>query len=190
MNLMKNSIVIVIMITFSYVFIVIGPAYVLIFDSKYVIPTGNILPFVDPDDLRGYLTHMILQAICCMVGFSSMISSEVTMCMINNTCTVMTDLLVFNITNFSDNLRQGVFSHQNKAEFRKLQDLDAYFDQVNDIHYWKFFLQPIMTTGCVSLAIFAKLKVHIFTYSELPITPNYSMKFKIDFFSRINRMIG
>lgn len=75
----------------------------------------------------------------------------------------MANIVCLNIRKFSDHMRQGTFSYENKVEFRnilvQLQDLEAYIRELNDIFYWKFFLQPILTTGCVSLAIFAQLVV-------------------------------
>lgn len=163
-KLITHTIVSIICVFATYVVKVIGPMYVLVVRGEYAIPTGVIVPFVDPDTLRGYIINMAIQSTVTGIAFISIICVEIMSSMIINTFTAMADLVCFNMQEFSDNLRPSSFSYRNELEFRnilvQLQDLEAYFGELNEIYYWKFFLQPILTTGCVSLAVFAQLVVN------------------------------
>lgn len=166
----------------------VGPLYVLIFRGELAVPTGVILPFFEPDDLQGFTINMIIQFVIGFIGFIAVLCIEVASSLIFNTFTVMADMVCFNMRTFSDRIRQGAFSHENEMELRniivQLEDLEEYFKVLNDIYYWKFFLQPILTTGCVSLAIFAQLVVsRIYSGAKYKL-----MSAKID--SIRNRTIG
>lgn len=121
------------------------------------------MPFVDATTGRGILINIFVQSIPTAGAVVAMISIEVVSCIIENTCVMMTDMICFNLDKFSDGLRQGCFALRNIQELRniflQLQDLEAYVGAINDVYYWKLFIQPIMTTGCVALAIFAQMQV-------------------------------
>lgn len=163
MKLIKHTIVTLIFIGLSFVLVIVGPVYVLIVHGEYAIPTGVIVPFVQPDDLHGFIINILVQTSVSVVGLVAIFSIEIASCMINNTYTVMTESICFNLRKFDENLRQGMFSYEQKMELRnllvQLQDLESYFKGINDIFYWRLLTQPILTTACVSLAIFAQLTV-------------------------------
>lgn len=149
--------------SFSLSLSLIGPIYVLVFYGEYAIPTGHVMPFVEADTLRGYIINMIAQMFVGACALISVLTIEIAGCVINNTYKTMANIVCYNMRKFSDHLRHGTFSYANEVEFRnilvQLQDLEAYIRELNKLFYWKFFLQPILTTGCVSLAIFAQLMV-------------------------------
>lgn len=162
-KLIPYSILVVFLMIVSFSLILIGPIYAHIANGDYASPTGVILPFIDPHTEHGYAINLIIQFASASVTLLGIVCIEVGNCLINDTYKLMAHLVRFNVRKFSDNLRQGTFSYQNKIEFRnilvQLQDLEFYLAELNDIYYWKFFLQPILTTGCVSLSVFAQTVV-------------------------------
>lgn len=162
-QLLNQTFIIVTLVVFSLSLSLIGPMYVLVFYGEYAIPTGHVMPFVEADTLRGYIINMIAQMFVGACAFISVLTIEIAGCVINNTYKTMANIVCYNMRKFSDHLRHGTFSYANEVEFRnilvQLQDLEAYIRELNKLFYWKFFLQPILTTGCVSLAIFAQLMV-------------------------------
>lgn len=163
MKLIKISISTTIFVGFSFSLILIGPIYVFVAHGEYGNPTGVIMPYVNPDTGRGFAVNLTIQFGVAAFASIGLISTEILSCMINNTYTVMTDMLCFNMRGFSDGLHPVTFSDQSKIAMRnifvQLQDLEAYLNAVNGIYYWKFFLQPPLTTGCVALGIFSQMIV-------------------------------
>lgn len=162
-KVITDSLLTTVFVIFSFFLVIIGPAYVFVVHGEYVVPTGVILPFVDPNTGRGYAINIIIQFGTAIAALLGLVSIEGMSSMINNAYTVMADILCFNMRKFSDDLGHGTFSNENRAELRnifvQLQDLEVYLDELNQIYYWKFFLQPMLTTICVALAIFAQLHV-------------------------------
>lgn len=162
-KLTYQLIVTVILVTTSFSFALIGPIYAYIVDGTHALPTGVILPFVDPETGRGFAINLTIQLAVSSFGLVAIICLEILTCIINLTYCTMADMVCFNMRKFSDGLRQGTFSYQNKLELRnvfvQLQDLEAFLEEWNDLYYWRFFVQPAMTTLCVSLAIFAQMVV-------------------------------
>lgn len=163
MKLIKISISTTIFVAFSFSLILIGPIYVFVSNGEYANPTGVIMPFVNPDSGRGFAINLSIQFAVASIASVGLISTEILSCMINNTYAVMTDMVCFNMSEFSDGLLQPAFSEQSKMALRniivQLQDLEAYLNAVKRIYYWKFFLQPPLTTGCVALGIFSQMIV-------------------------------
>lgn len=59
---------------------------------------------------------------------------------------------------------------QHKMELKV--DFESYLREMNDIYYWKFLLQPILTTGCVSLALFSQFSTtYLYKYMSSPEFP-------------------
>lgn len=168
----KSTIFEITFVLTSFTFIIVGPIYVFIFKGEYVIPTGVILPFIDPDSPRGFLLNVGIQMSVIFVGVLAITGIEGTTCMIVNNFEAMADLTCFSMKQFSERLRHGKFDYADKMEFRdilvRLQDLEAYFAELKELYYWRFFLQPMITTGCVSLAIFAQYTVNLLKYTILP----------------------
>lgn len=165
MKMITHPILTTLILTASVGLIMVGQAYAYIVDGVYALPTGLIVPFVDPNTDRGFAINLIVQSATAFTVSLSIIATEAIACIINNTFIVMADMVCFNMRKFSDNLRQKSFTHQNKMELRnifvQLQDMEAYLEELNRVYYWKFFLQPILTTGCVSLGIFSQIVVGV-----------------------------
>lgn len=87
--------------------------------------------------------NIAIQAVVSVVAFIGVIAIENVSCLNNNTYTVMTDMVCFNMRKFSRGLRPERFTYENKMELRnifvQLQDLEAYLNELNDHYYWKFF---------------------------------------------------
>lgn len=150
-------------ISLSLGLMVIGPMYAFLIHGEYATATGVILPFIDPDSVKGYACNVAIQLITALAGLVGLIATEMASSIVNNTYTMLADLVCFNMVTFSDGLNVRAFEFRHKMELRnifvQLQDLEVYLDEVNDIYYWKFFLQPILTTGCVALGILAEMLV-------------------------------
>lgn len=147
----------------SFLFVIAGSVYAYVVHGEYSIPSGAFVPFVNPNTGRGFIANILIQCGSTMTALVGMVAIEMGSSIIINTYSVMSDMICFNMRKFSDGLRQGTFTYQNKMELRnifvQLQDLEAYLDEVNDIYYWKFLVQPSLTTGCVALGIFAQFHV-------------------------------
>lgn len=163
--LIIESIFTVLFVAFSLSLSIAGPIYAYVFKGIYATPTGVIIPGVDPETPRGFAVNVAVQFTCTFVGCIGMICVEMVACVINNTYTVMADVVCYHLRKLSDNLLPGTFSYQNKAEIRnvfmQLQDVESYLKKFYNIYYWKLFTQPILTTGCVSLGIFSQMMVSI-----------------------------
>lgn len=163
LKLVTSSLMTAVVILVSVSFALVGPLYAFVAYGEYSIPSGTIMPFVDAATGRGVLINLFVQSITTVGAVVALICSEIAACVLNNTYMVMADLICFNLDKFSDGLRQGHFSLRNAQEllniFLQLQDLETYVSEVNNIYYWKLFTQPLMTTGCVALAVFAQLQV-------------------------------
>lgn len=163
LKLLKVVIVDLSVVLLSFSFILIGPAYAFTFHGAYNLISRGVVPFTDLDTFNGFIINLIVQGAAGLVALAGTIAIEIVNCLIINACTVMTDLACCSMQKFSAGLVAGTFSEQNKAELRdifvRLQDLENYIHEFNDMYYWKLFLQPILTTPCVSLAIFAQMEV-------------------------------
>lgn len=162
-ELYKMTIVILLTLFLSFSMILIGPAYALVVHGEYNTPGGGILPFTDLETLNGYVINMIVQSSIALLSVLGSFSIEIANCIIINTVAVMSELTRNSMQNFNAGLVGGTFTVTNKGQLRdifvRLQDVENFIRQFNDLYYWKLFLQPILTTPCVSLAIFAQLKV-------------------------------
>lgn len=162
-KLIKITFVSVLVVTVSFSLIIIGPAYAFIFHGEYNSPIGGVLPFTDLETTNGFIINLIFQSAFGLTAFAASVAIEISNCLIINTCTAMSDLACSSMRKLSSNLIPNTFTAQNRAELRdifvRLQDLENYIRQFNDLYYWKLFLQPMLTTPCVSLAILAQLKV-------------------------------
>lgn len=162
-SLIKATICILIVVIVSFSLILVGPIYAFVIRGEYNTATGGILPFTTLETSNGFIINLIFQSAMGAAAFAANIGIEIINCMIINTCVVMADLACCSMRKFSAGLVVGTFTDRNKAELRdilvRLQDFEIYIRKFNDLYYWKLFLQPILTTACVSLAILAQLKV-------------------------------
>lgn len=147
----------------SYLQIMIGPAYELFFNGKYVTPSGLVLPFMDPDSFLTYAVNMSIQSTGAVVALINTSGLEIVSCFIVNAFTGMSELVCFNMKSFSDTLCPGKLTIDQRMELHhivvKLQDLENYFSNLKSLLYWRTFSFPVIATYCVSLGIFAQLTV-------------------------------
>lgn len=159
-NLLPFTVLTTIFVLLSFTFILFGPVYVFFARNEYAVPTGVILPFLDASSGQGFLMNILLQGAVMLTASTGFVCIENMFCVIGNTYSVMTEIICFNMREFSGGLRAKSFSYQQKMQLRnvfvQLQDLEGYFIEVNDLYYWKFFLQPITTTVCVAIAVFSQ----------------------------------
>lgn len=162
-QLMKVTFSVVLVVLLSFSLIGIGPIYKFIFHGEYNSMTGGLLPFTTLDTLNGFLINTLFQFALGGVGIAGNVGVEIVNCMVINTCTTLADLLCNSMKKFSAGLVADTFTVQNKSELRdifiRLNDLEDYIREFNEVYYWKFFLQPIRTVACVSLAILAQFEV-------------------------------
>lgn len=163
MNLIKHTIIMDGMVIISFSLIIVGPLYARLAHGEQAIPSGLIVPFIDPTSERGYAINFAIQFASVVASSIGNMSIEGIASIIINTFKVMDDLVRFNMREFSKGLHPKQFTNEQLAEFRnlivQLQDLENYFKEVNEIYYWKFFLHPIATTVSVSLGIFSQMTV-------------------------------
>lgn len=151
------------LIILSFTFILIGPIYAYASDGTQSSLLGGMLPFTDLETTQGFIINSIIQSFWGLGALFGSISIEILSCLINNTYTVAADLICYLMRKFSTRLVAGTFTADHKAELRdifvRLQDFEKFIAELNDLYYWKFFVQPPLITFCVSLGIFAQLEV-------------------------------
>lgn len=86
-KLMTLSIFANVCVLISYSLIIVGPTYEFVFRGVYALPTGVIVPFVDPDTGRGFATNLGIQLGSAVVAYIGIIAIEILSCMIINTFT-------------------------------------------------------------------------------------------------------
>lgn len=171
-KLLVHAVVAVIVDLISYGLVIVGPAYVFITEGRFVMPTGVIVPFMDPDSRLGFVINLSIQFLSAFTALIGTMGLQITNCLIVNSFTTMTDLVCLNMKTFSDGLRARHFTYQQKKELRniivQLQDLEGYISELNDLLYWRTFTLPILTTFGVSLAIFSQMIVRSSFSLSLP----------------------
>lgn len=162
-KLIKRAAVTTVVMILSFSLIIIGPVSAFIFRGEYNSLSGGIVPFTDLETLHGFMTNLIIRTACGIVAMMGSISIEILTSLIDNKYVVMSELACYSMEKFSAELTAGTFTDQNEADLRnifvRLQDIENYSAELNGVYYWRFFLQPVLTTPCVSLAIFAQLEV-------------------------------
>lgn len=129
------------MILISYNLIIVGPVYVFVVSGQFVAPTGVIVPFLDPNTTLSSSINLSIQFPAAFMALLDTIGLTTVTCFIIITCTSMAELICCNMRKFSDGLRPGRFTVQQKEELRqiivRLNDLEAYIGEFNDIFYWR-----------------------------------------------------
>lgn len=163
MKMLTRSMLITAFSMWSLSFVITGSIYAYVVHGTYSIPSGSIIPFVDPNTGQGYAINIAVQSVMTLSGVVALVIQEIVSCVINNTFGVMSDMIAFNCRKFSNGLRQGTFTNENGLELRhiflQLLDMEQFIGEINDLLYWRYFLQPVLTTGCVALGIFSQLNV-------------------------------
>lgn len=160
-----------ILVLFSYILVLIGPAYDFIVKREYVSPTGVIMPFMDPDSRLSLSINLLIQSVTAVICLINTVGLEAVNCFIVNSFTAMNELVCFNMRAFSGALQPRQFTLHQKTELRRiimqLRDLEDYISEMNNLFYWRTLTHPIMSTWCVSLGIFSQKMV---SCTELPVS--------------------
>lgn len=147
----------------SYSILIIGPVIGYYILHVYSVPTGTILPFIDPDSYEGFITNVCIQSAVGVVGFCGVIGVEIMIGIINGTIQALSDLAIFGIKKFDENIAKKNDIKRLSGEFhnvlRMTEDIISYSDVVNDVFYWKYVLQPIFTTFCTAIGVLCQYLV-------------------------------
>lgn len=164
-TMLKRGLLALLIIVTSYLFIVVGTLYGFIFKNKLSVPTGCILPYIDPDTLQGVAINCILQSFAVVCGGLGMIGVEVFINICDTTVALMTELTVYHMQKFNENIQTGnIFTSELINIFKMLDDLKAYIEYFNVILYWKTLLQPTFTKITVALCIFTQYTVIVVNF--------------------------
>lgn len=151
----------------SFPLVVIGPVYGVIFQNKYSIPTGVILPFIDPDTLEGFALNMFIQSLAVLVGVAGTLFTELLVSIADSNVYTLKELIISHLRQVDINIQKdNVDWDQIEDEMIKtwnlMDDLCSYIEQYSDIIYYKSFIQPTFTKVCVALAVFLQYVVNKF----------------------------
>lgn len=81
-KLILYTILIIIIVVVAFSLMLIGPMHAFIFHGVYAMPTGHILPFGDPNTLRGYAIKILMQSAVGLVAPIAVVAIETASCMI------------------------------------------------------------------------------------------------------------
>lgn len=144
----------------SFLLITIGPLYYWSYKNVYVIPTGVILPFVDSTTFEGFLINYCIQNCIVFVGLLCLLAIEVSLVLVDSLIYAMTKLAIKHMQDYNDNICHGIHNLKDLTEIiKKLEDIKAFVELVNECYYWKFLLQPPWTTYCTAIALFCQHEV-------------------------------
>lgn len=152
----------------SYSLVLLGPIIAFIYNNQYVIPTGVILPYVDPDTLRGFIINCCLQGITALIGTVATIGVSTVLTVCDTNIYIMKVLIKFHVKQFDKSILKNNTEHQLNNEFLNLlymmEDFKDYVDALNDIMYYKKLVQPFLTKICAAIAIYCHYKVWMHTW--------------------------
>lgn len=104
-KLLKNMWMIISLIVLSHAIIVVGPLYAYLFENIRITPFGTNLPFFEKDSNAEITVNMILQTILTFYALIGCIAIEIGLCLVNNTIDAIPEILRFNLTEFSEDLK-------------------------------------------------------------------------------------
>lgn len=146
----------------SFPLILVGPIYAYIVKNQKSIPTGIILPFIDPDSSEGFAMNAIFQGFIGLIAGMGLMGFEIFVNIADCNLNTIAELATFQLRNFNENIKTNSGANL-QHEFRYiailLEDVKGFIDLFNEILYWKFFLQPITVNVCVSIGIFCQYTV-------------------------------
>lgn len=133
--------------------------------NQYSVPTGAIVPFLDPESLVGYGVNWILQLAACYATFAAMLGLEVYVCIADSNVKTMKELSKYQLHQFNRHIIDK--KSDNFVELKyilvMLNDIKTYVDFFNKTLYYKSFLQPTFTVVCVAIGVFCQYAVSIDT---------------------------
>lgn len=156
----------------SYPIILIGPLYVFIYKNQYSVPTGVIVPFIDPDTFKGFAINMSIQSLAILVGVGGILFTEGLMSIADSNVYTMKELIKFHLRQLNGNISRKDKVNWNQIEeemtniWYLLDDLSSYIREYSDVIYYKAFIQPTFAKICVAIAIFCQYVVIKHTYFQ------------------------
>lgn len=128
-DLMKNSILVIIVIIISGFLYFVYPMYVFFVDGVRPSPIPIIIPFVgSTDSLYGYLWSVGNQSIIVSVGFVANLGIEIMVALLVNNLWAASDNIQFGLDELALNVRRGRPVAMRQAQLRnilvQIQDLD------------------------------------------------------------------
>lgn len=153
-------------VTVGTIFIIVGimPIFQWAVYGKYFSASGIIIPFTDPESFNGKLFNSIYQAAVILTAFYAMITIECNGLMMNHTHETMADLVVHQMNELSKSLEKRKFDSKHESTlfdiYERLEDIARYIAEYRDLYGVKFFVQPMISSGCIALAAFVQYKVN------------------------------
>lgn len=127
--LIRNIIIIVAAILFSYFIFGVGTLYVIIFEGKRATFLGTELPFIDINTDLGYAINMIFQTLVTLVAIIGNLSIEITACFAYNAIETVPYLFHLESEQISDELKSSGMNLRVKLRIRNMlmqvQDLNV-----------------------------------------------------------------
>lgn len=143
--------------------ILLGPIYAYVYKNEYSIPSGVIVPFIDPDTKNGFFLNMTIQSLAVVIGVIGVLFTEILMSILDSTVFTMKELLKYHIRTMNKKITAKTNLEGIEEELlnicRMLADLSDYVRALNELIYYKAFIQPNLSKLCVALAIFCQYVV-------------------------------
>lgn len=144
----------------------IGPAIEFIKTGDLITFLAIKLPFIDEESVWGFHLNLGIQTLIKLFGTVGNLSIEMTSCIINNTISLCSEIILFNCKQVSIKVESlGHITFATKAELREIfiqvQDLDRYILDMSDLYYWRMFSAPILITYSVSISVFCQYSVSL-----------------------------
>lgn len=158
---LKRLILTILLVVGSLPMIIVGPTYAFIYKHAFSIPTGIILPFVDPNTSKGFSINALLQSGVSVVGCLAMIRQEGCVSLVDSTIYSMKELTKYQLSKFNENILNGKYDHESELKniLIMLEDIQEYVGRFNDILYYKAFIQPTLTAVCAGVSILCQYAV-------------------------------
>lgn len=151
----------ILLVIASFALVIIGPIFVLVTKQQYSIPTGVVIPFVDPNTLNGFIINCAIQSVASIAGGLGLIGVESYVSIGDSTVYAMKELTKYHFKRFNENISKSNFDHEAELRyiFKMLEDIKYYVDDYNSTFYYKSFFQPTFSTITVPISIFCQYVV-------------------------------
>lgn len=155
-------------VIFSIPLIVVGPIFDFIYKNKYSIPTGVILPFVDPDTFRGFATNFFVQSFASFIGTAALLMIECCFSLFDSNLYMMKEITKYHLRRLNENILNPNLNHKRELKdiVKMLEDIHEYVEVFNKIIYFKSFIQPTFTTASVGIAVLLQFTVRVESAAE------------------------
>lgn len=166
--LCRNVLLSLAAVIFSYSILLTGPIFGYFYYHVYAIPTGTILPLIDPDTFNGFMANVFVQGVAGVIGMLGITGIETLIGVASGTMVTMSKLTIFRIRKFSKNIEKGNGNH---LEFLNIlymtEDIMSYSSALNSIFFWRALFQPTFTTLCASVCILCHYAVSQITNNKI-----------------------